>query len=105
VVHIVSVYLSIPIFISTKLDIKGCREYDFGSAKKKAAGFLRGLTVLKVMTSRGEQLTDAGAPASTSLNMEIYAALNKGVLFNKRSHVGKILQVKKEGHRIAPGPL
>lgn len=66
---------------------------------------LRGLTVLKVMTSRGEQLTGAGAPASASLNMEIYADLNKGILFNKRRDVEKILRVKKEGHRIAPGPL
>jgi len=37
--------------------------------------------------------------------MEVQAAKNKGDLFNEPPVERKILRVKKEGHRIAPGPL
>jgi hypothetical protein len=106
VVHIVSVYLHITIFISRFIDIKGNGWFSFDFAKQKKGRWISPRPdSLKAKTSRGEQLLDATASATADINMEVQAAKNKGDLFNEPLVERKILRVKKEGHRIAPGPL
>ncbi|MBP2535049.1 hypothetical protein [Agrobacterium tumefaciens] len=66
-------------------------------AKKKAAGCLRGLTSLKVKTSRGEQLSRALGERDSQLKYGSGNNAKQGCIMRYFANLEKILAGKKRG--------